>query len=92
MNYQLSPERDWIIPAHWADNQREVVLKHRTPASVCEQRLMTGQERLAAMYDTQDDTLTRRQEKLDLIRLLRDETNSASVYARCVAIVGERQP
>lgn len=26
-----------------------------------------------------------------LIRILRDETNSASVYARCVAIVGERQ-
>jgi len=33
-----------------------------------------------------------RAEQLDLIRLLRDETNSASVYARCVAIVGERQP
>ena len=31
-------------------------------------------------------------EKMNLIRLLRDETNSASVYARCVAIVGERQP
>jgi len=27
-----------------------------------------------------------------LISILRDETNSASVYARCVAIVGERQP
>lgn len=36
------------------------------------------------------DTLSRRQEKLDLIRILRDETISATVYARCVAIVGER--
>lgn len=35
------------------------------------------------------DDLTRRQEKLNLIRLLRDETNSSSVHARCVAIVGE---
>ena len=30
-----------------------------------------------------------RAERLALIRLLRDETNSSSVHARCVAIVGE---
>ena len=30
------------------------------------------------------------QEARDLIRTLRDETQSASVHARCVAIVGER--
>ena len=35
------------------------------------------------------DKLSRVQEKLALIRLLRDETNSAAVHARCVAIVGE---
>lgn len=36
------------------------------------------------------DTLDRRQEKLALIRLLRDTTNSRAIHARCVAIVGER--
>ena len=36
------------------------------------------------------DTLERRQEKLALIRLLRDTTDSNSIHARCVAIVGER--
>ena len=35
-----------------------------------------------------DDTLPRRQEKLALIRLLRDQTHSRDVYDRCVAIVG----
>jgi hypothetical protein len=38
----------------------------------------------------QVDTLDRRQEKLALIRELRDQTNSRATYDRCVAIVGER--
>lgn len=39
---------------------------------------------------SEDDTLSRRQEKLALIRILRDETHSQSIKARCVALVGER--
>ena len=35
-----------------------------------------------------DDTLPRRQEKLALIRLLRDQTHSKEIFDRCVAIVG----
>lgn len=44
--------------------------------------------RAARKPDTDADTLSRRQEKLALIRILRDETQSADVHARCVAIVG----
>ena len=46
-------------------------------------------EHLARMHAPQDDTLDRRQEKLALIRELRDTTQSRSTYDRCVAIVGE---
>ena len=34
------------------------------------------------------ETMARRQEKLELIRLLRDQTHSKEIYDRCVAIVG----
>lgn len=46
--------------------------------------------RAAQYLGAQNDTLERRQEKLALIRLLRDTTDSNSIYQRCVAIVGER--
>ncbi len=44
------------------------------------------------MQTPADDTLDRRQEKLALIRELRDTTQSRSTYDRCVAIVGESAP
>ena len=34
------------------------------------------------------EPLSRRQEKLALIRILRDTTNSSDIHERCVAIVG----
>lgn len=49
-----------------------------------------GSENAPPMPVQYDDTLSRRQEKLALIRLLRDETNSKSVFDRCVALVGEQ--
>ena len=49
-------------------------------------------EYMAQMRTPADDTLDRRQEKLDLIRELCDTTQSRSTYERCVAIVGERTP
>ena len=56
--------------------------------TVTAQRLLGASAAEFAQREAADD-LTRRQEKLNLIRLLRDETNSSSVHARCVAIVGE---
>ena len=56
--------------------------------TVAAQRLLGASAAEFAQREAADD-ITRRQEKLNLIRLLRDETNSSSVHARCVAIVGE---
>lgn len=53
------------------------------------ERYLAGKRQLeAACKVEQPDTLD--QEKLALIRELRDTTQSRSTYARCVAIVGER--
>lgn len=43
----------------------------------------------AQLAGTAPDTLSRVQEKLALIRVLRDETNDPTIYARCIAIVGK---
>ena len=72
-------ESQIAIARRMADSRRNIVTA---------QRLLGASAAEFAQREAADD-LTRRQEKLNLIRLLRDETNSSSVHARCVAIVGE---
>jgi hypothetical protein len=74
---------------------RQMVIEHdlqeRTTKiflSLCHR--MNGAAAVQTAQTEQSDTLDRRQEKLALIRELRDTTQSRSTYERCVAIVGER--
>lgn len=75
-----------------------MTMKEQQAAADQQRRLNPFLEALAAaeyraqMRTPADDTLDRRQEKLALIRELRDTTQSRSTYERCVAIVGERTP
>ena len=68
--------------------ERREVFGPQMAAAEVKNRLLGASAAEFAQREAADD-LTRRQEKLNLIRLLRDETNSSSVHARCVAIVGE---
>ena len=65
-----------------------MAIDHRNLWIEIEHAVMLEANRLGLPAEYNDDTLSRRQEKLALIRLLRDQTHSKDVYDRCVAIVG----
>lgn len=83
-----------ILPPNFAENAFKLYCANQTgiepktlrPVSNAEALFLSIAHKLNA--EAEADTLSRRQEKLELIRILRDETQSADVHARCVAIVG----